>query len=214
MISIMNESDFFTEVERACGPGVARDHALEQGANLFLQGAAPLGLLRVMDGQIDLIRWTASGQDVRIHTSHAGETFAEASLYASACHCDAVAAVRSRVRQIPKRKVLAAFAADPSLGGRFAQHLAGSLMSARRLLELRAITPLTERLLTRLRDLADADGTVPDTRPLTALATDLGVTAPALYRAIADLETNGKLTRPARGRVALVTGTARPRPAP
>lgn len=76
-------------------------------------------------------------------------------------------------------------------------------MTARRLLELRAITPLTERILARLRDLSDATGALPRDTSLISIAADLDVTPPALYRAIAALEKLGLLTRPERGRVRL-----------
>jgi CRP-like cAMP-binding protein len=135
--------------------------------------------------------------------AHSGETFAEASIFADHCHCDAVASEPSHLRLLPKRSVLGAFDTQPNLGQVFSLHLARSLMTARRLLELRAITPLTERVLARLSDLADATGTLPRETSLISIAADLDVTPPALYRAIATLEKQGLLTRPERGRVCL-----------
>ena len=79
-------------------------------------------------------------------------------------------------------------------------------MQARRLLELRAITPLTERVRARLEELADAQGVLPATTSLKSVAADLNVTPPALYRAIATLEEKGVLERPDRGRVLLLRG--------
>ena len=76
-------------------------------------------------------------------------------------------------------------------------------MRARRLLELRAITPLTERARARLEELADAEGALPKQTSLISIAADLDVTPPALYRAVAALEAEGVLERPERGRVRL-----------
>ena len=77
-------------------------------------------------------------------------------------------------------------------------------MQARRLLELRATAPLTEAVLARLTELADADGWLGQNVRLRSLAADAGVTAPALYRALAKLEARGLIDRPTRGRVRLL----------
>lgn len=204
MIAIMSGAGFFDRLERACAPTCARVIALDTGAALFRQGDDPPGLPFLADGGVNLVRWAETGRTVRVHIARSGETFAEASLFAEACHCDAVAAAPSFVRLLPKRQVLDAFSRDLDLAQAFAAHLAGSLMRARRLLELRAITPLTERVRARLEELANATGTVPERTSLISIAADLDVTPPALYRAIAALEANGVLERPRRGRVRLL----------
>ena len=98
---------------------------------------------------------------------------------------------------------MSALVPGSGLGQVYSLHLAQSLMTSRRLLELRAITPLTERVLARLSDLADATGALPRKPSLISIATDLDVTPPALYRAIAAVERRGLLKRPERGRVRL-----------
>lgn len=205
MIVIMSAQEFFNRLEQACHSGCALSVALEPGQALFRQGDSPPGLPFLTNGRIDLLRHTESGRSVRIHAARAGETFAEASIFAEACHCDAIAAEPSSLRLLPKRSVLEAFDTQPTLGQVFSLHLAQSLMAARRLLELRAITPLTERVLARLSDLADSTGTLPRQTSLLSVAADLDVTPPALYRAIAALEKRGLLNRPERGRVTLTT---------
>lgn len=204
MIAIMSDVGFFDRLERACAPACARVVALEIGVALFRQGDDPPGLPFLADGGVNLVRWTETGRTVRIHFARSGEIFAEASLFAEACHCDAVAATPSVVRLLPKHNVLDAFSRDLDLAQAFAAHLAGSLVRARRLLELRAITPLTARVRARLEELADATGAVPERTSLISIATDLDVTPPTLYRAIAALEATGVLERPARGRVRLL----------
>ena len=199
----MSAHEFFDLLEQACQSGRARSISLESGQTLFRQGDDPPGLPFVTDGQIDLLRHTETGRSVRIHVARPGETFAEASIFAEHCHCDAVAAGPSHLRLLPKRSVLEALETQPGLGQVFSLHLAQSLMTARRLLELRAITPLTERVLARLSDLADATGALPRQMSLISIAADLDVTPPALYRTIAALEKRGLLTRPERGRVRL-----------
>lgn len=203
MIAIMSAQEFFDRLEQACLPAGVRSVILEQGHSLFRQGDTPPGLPFLTDGRIDLVRHTETGRSVRIHVAHAGETFAEASIFSETCHCDATAEEPSRLRLLSKRSVLEAFETQPGLGQVYSLHLAQSLTTARRLLELRAIAPLTERVLARLNDLADATGALPRDTSLISIAADLDVTPPALYRSIAALEKRGLLTRPERGRVRL-----------
>ncbi len=204
MIVIMSASDFFNALETACPPGSARRVALAPGQALFRQDDTPPGLPFLLKGRIDLVRTTESGDQVRIHIARPQETFAEASIYAERCHCDAVASGPAHLRLLPKARVLRAFETSPDLARTFSQHLATGLMKARRLLELRAITPLTARAHARLSELADAEGALPPGTMLVSLAADLGVTPPALYRALAALERQGKLARPKRGEVRLI----------
>jgi CRP-like cAMP-binding protein len=170
---------------------------------LFRQGDDPPGLPFLINGQIDLVRHTETGRSVRIHVARSEETFAEASIFAEHCHCDAVASAPSQLRLLSKRLVLSAFKAQPELANDFSLHLARSLMEARRLLEIRVITPLTERAFARLSELADTDGALPPETSLMSIAADLDVTPPALYRTLAVLEKRGLLSRPERGRVRL-----------
>ena len=203
MIMIMFSAEIFKRLEAACGPAEARSVRLQTGETVFRQGAEPPGLPLVLQGQVDLLRWTEAGRSVRIHAARVGETFAEASLYAGQCHCDAVATMPTVVRLLSKRAVLGALETSPELAAAFTEHLAKALMASRRLLELRSITPLTQRLLARLDELADGQGNLPKDIKLMSIAADLNVTAPALYRAIAKLEKHGVLTRPGHGRVRL-----------
>lgn len=126
MIAIMSAQEFFDRLEQACHSGGARSVALEPGQSLFRQGDNPPGLPFLADGRMDLLRHTESGRSVRIHVARTGETFAEASIFAETCHCDAIAAESSRLRLLPKRSVLEAFETQPTLGHVFSLHLAQS----------------------------------------------------------------------------------------
>ena len=202
MIVVMS-GPFFRRIEDAMPRGSVRVIELGRDQALFRQGDAPPGLPLLHGGRIAMIRWTEAGRSVRIHVAGAGETFAEASLFANACHCDAIAEAPSVVRLLPRAEVLDVFARRPDLARSMTEHLAHQLMRARRLLELRAITPLARRLLVRLEELAGPDGRLPPHVRLISVAADLGVTPPALYRALARLEAAGDLDRPARGQVRL-----------
>lgn len=185
---------------------------LSSGSSLFREGDPAPGLPFIVSGEIELVRWTAGGCAVRMHRARADETFAEASVFAGTCHCEARAMVDSTVELLPREAVLRGIANSPALAERLASHLAHALVTARRLIELRAVHPLPDRVMLHLADVAEPAGELPPGLTLASIADDLGVTPPALYRALAALDRSGRIERPGRGRVRIVpAGPARRR---
>ena len=202
MIRIM--SDQSPAFEKELPASALSDRRLAAGELLFRQGDASFGFFRLLNGAVDMVRWTPSGAPLRLHAVRSGETFAEASLFAGHYHCDALATADSEIRSYACDQVLLAMETAPGLAIAMAAHLATSLRDARRLLELRSVTPLKLRLLFRLRDLAGADGRLPSTATITGIAAEIGATPEACYRAVAALERDGVLTRFKRGRIVLL----------
>lgn len=132
-----------------------------------------------------------------LHTARAGDLFAEAALFSDTYHCDAVAAVRSRVRIYPKAPLLAALRADSALLEAFTAELARRLQALRSRLELRDIRSARERVLQYLSSAAaGTDGRdVPIEGPLQDIAANLGLTREAFYRTLAALEAEGLISR-------------------
>lgn len=169
---------------------------LEAGETLFRQGDRAAAIFEVEQGRVRLIRHSIDNHAVPLHTARAGELFAEAALFADRYHCDAVAAVQSRVHAYPKRALLAAFRSDPALAERFMAVLARQIHVLRSRLEERNIRSARERVLNRLV-LAAAergrtmtwDGTLMD------LAAEMGLSHEVLYRTLAALEKDGTITR-------------------
>ncbi len=201
MIWIMSDGAPLFETDLP--PAAITDRDLEVGGVLFRQDRESFGFFRLLSGAVDIVRWTPSGARLRLHAVKAGETFAEASLFAGRYHCDAVAVSSAVVRCYARKPVLAALETSPALATTLAQHLATSLRDARRLLELRSVLPLKHRVLFRLQDLADADGTLPKPLTLAGIAAEIGATPEACYRAVAALQADGALKRPGRGRIVL-----------
>src|SRR5215467_360088 len=79
--------------------------ALAPGELLFRQGDPAAAIYKVESGRLRLIRRTVDDHLVILHTARRGEFFAEASLFADAYHCDAVAAAQSIVRVYQKEIV-------------------------------------------------------------------------------------------------------------
>lgn len=168
---------------------------LAAGELLFRQGEPAAAIYRVESGRLRLIRCTVDDHLVILHTARRGEFFTEAALFAEAYHCDAVAAVPSRVRIYPKAKVMEALRADPALAEAFMARLARQLQDLRARMELRNIRSAKERVLQFLRLRAGQGRSIPIEGQLQDIAAEIGMTREALYRTLAVLEAEGRLNR-------------------
>ena len=169
---------------------------LAPGELLFRQGGPAVAIYKVESGRLRLIRRTVDDHLVILHTARRGEFFAEASLFADAYHCDAVAAVPSSVRVYPKQKAMEAMRKDPALAEAFMARLARQLQELRARMELRNIRSARDRVLQYLRLQAGVQGrSIPVKGQLQDIAAEIGMTREALYRTLAALETEGCLTR-------------------
>jgi len=178
----------------------ATERKLKAGEPLFYLGDRTAGLVEVVVGRVRLTRVDRSGRETVLYVAGPGETLAEASLFAPAYHCDAVAGSDAVVRIYPKSAVLAAFAKDPKAAQAFSAMLARQVMSLRTRLAQRDIRSARERLRHYLALNVGADGrTVTLRGTLKELAAELGLTHEALYRTLAALERAGEIKRgPAR----------------
>ena len=169
---------------------------LAPGEILFRQGDPAAAIYNVESGRLRLIRRTIDDHLVILHTARRGEFFAEASLFADAYHCDAVAAAPSSVRVYPKQMVKDAIRSDPALAEAFMARLAHQLQDLRARMELRNIRSARGRVLQYLRLRASNHGhSIAVEGQLQDIAAEIGITREALYRTLAALETEGHLTR-------------------
>jgi CRP-like cAMP-binding protein len=168
---------------------------LDAGATVFRQGDAAAAIYALESGRVRLIRHTIDDHRVALHTARAGELFAEAALFSSVYHCDAVADAPSRVRVLSKATLLAAFTQDPALAQRFMAVLARQVMALRTRLEQRSIRSARARILQHLMMAADPDRTVRLEGRLLDLAAEIGLTHEVLYRTLAALERDGMIAR-------------------
>lgn len=182
-------------------PGVdtPAERALEAGELVFRQGSEASSLYRVRTGRVRLIRHLQDGSSVVLHVARADSTFAEAALFSSAYHCDAVAEVPTVVAVIPKADLLAGLCTTPSGCLDLARALAGQVRELRAHLEIRNIRSAPERLLAWLRLTARGDPPVVEIdRPWIEIAAEIGLTHETIYRSLAELERAGKLARKGR----------------
>jgi CRP/FNR family transcriptional regulator, dissimilatory nitrate respiration regulator len=169
---------------------------LAAGDILFRQGDKAAAIFEVQEGRLRLMRLTIDSRPVVLHTARKGDLFAEAALFANTYHCDALAAVASRVCVYPKRELLVAFRNDPATGERFMALLAGQIHLLRTRLEERNIRSARERVLHHLALTAGKGGrTVRLEGSLMDLAAELGMTHEALYRTLASLQKAGLIVK-------------------
>jgi CRP/FNR family transcriptional regulator, dissimilatory nitrate respiration regulator len=175
---------------------VTIERRLKPGQTLFHAGNRSLGFYEVVGGTVRLIRVDRSGREAVLQTAVAGETLAEASLFSSVYHCDAVALTEAVVRLYPKAAVLSELQRDSETGKAFAAMLARQVMALRTRLERRNIYSARDRIRHYLTVNAGADGrTVALTGTVKQLAAELGLSHEALYRVLARMEAEGEIKK-------------------
>jgi len=168
---------------------------LAAGDTLFHRGDKAFGIFFLASGRLRMQRVTPDGGTVTLHVARAGEMFAEASLFSDRYHCDAIADADCEIGLYPKDELVARFRDDPAGLWAFAATLARQIQQIRGRYELKQIRSAPERVLQFLRLRCDAAGSYRPDRSLKDMAAELGLTHEALYRALATLETRGRVAR-------------------
>ena len=167
---------------------VERELDLRDGDVLFRTGEAVRFIYLVRSGCVRLERVQASGEPLVLQRAPAGQLPAEASVFASHYHCDAVAAGPTAVGRIRKADVLALQERDPGWLRAFAAHLAGEVQRTRaraQLLSLKRVDARLDAWLTL------NGGKLPERGRWLDLAAELAVTPEALYRELARRREDG-----------------------
>lgn len=174
----------------------AAERSLRAGQTLFRAGGRTTGFYEVVKGKVRLVRVDRSGREAILQVAGPGDMFAEASLFSSTYHCDAIATTDAVVRLYPKSLLVAELERDPKLLLAFSAMLARQVMALRTRLEQRNIHSARDRVRHYLTVNAEANGrTVTLRGPLKDIAAELGLTHEALYRTLADMAANGEIER-------------------
>lgn len=175
---------------------VATERSLKAGQYLFRVGDRTAGLYEVVKGKLRLVRVDRSGREAVLQAAVRGDTLAEASLFSSIYHCDAIAATAAIVRLYPRTTLLKELKRDPKAAQAFAEMLARQVMTLRARLEQRNIRSARERVRHYLVVNADPNGrTLVLLGTLKSLAAELGLSHEALYRTLADMAAQGEIER-------------------
>jgi CRP-like cAMP-binding protein len=189
MITIMLDKIF----SEAVG---ARTTCHPAGAAIFRQGAPARAVFRVRSGCVEVVRHLADGSVVTIARPHAGDTFAEAALFADRYHCDALAQTDCEIDRISTATIRDLIADDLNQAQALAAFFAGQVRELRARIEILRIKRASDRLLAWLRSRATGNPlTLKMQSPWTHVAAEIGLTPEALYRALRVLETKRQIRR-------------------
>lgn len=171
----------------------ATTRGLTSGEALFREGDEARAVFQVERGRLRLSRRGAI-----LHVAHAGSLFAESSLFAFHYPCDAVADMPSRVKVFPSAAVLLYLRVHPDLNLAFSAALAREVQRLRAGQEIMRLPGARDRVVAWLTLVGAADATVALDQPLSAVASEMGLTHEALYRTLAALVKDGRLERPGK----------------
>ena len=166
------------------------------GTALFRQGDPTIGIFVLLRGTLRLQRVTPDGAAITLHLVRPGVMFAEASLFTTRYHCDAIADSDCLAGHYPKAQLTDRLRSDPEALWAFSAELAQRLQSMRQRYELKQIRSAPQRVLQFLRLRCDPDGCYRTEASLKDVAAELGLSHEALYRALALLEKQQFITRP------------------
>jgi CRP/FNR family transcriptional regulator, dissimilatory nitrate respiration regulator len=176
-----------------------RRRRLARDETLFRQGDPARAIFIVENGRVALVRHSPDGRRLTLFAANAGESFAEAALFAETYHCDAIAESRAAVIEVPKSALQAALRRNVGLAEQLTARLARQVQELRQRLELHGIRSARERVWHKLLLLLGTrDQAISFDRPLKAVAAEIGLTHEAFYRALAALTKEGRIRR--RGR--------------
>ena len=175
-----------------------RHRYLEHEETVFRQDDKTRGLFFIIQGKVELRRFTQAGQSVIIHRAMERETFAEASLFSEHYHCDAIAITKIHIVELDRTVILNKFHSEPDFAMAIAQRFARQNQSYRRKIELLAIKSAEERILTAILEGFLAEN-------IKAFASDIGLSHEVVYRGLANLTKKGKLVKSGRGKYLPIT---------
>lgn len=163
-------------------PLADRDIALADGQRVFTTGEAVRFIYVVREGGVQMLRRQPAGAALVVHHARPGGLVAEASVFAQAYHCEALATGQTLLARIPRARVLELQVQEPRWLQQFAAHLAAEVQRARSRSELLSLKKVSERL--------DAwfslnPGEMPGRGRWVDWAGELGVSPEALYRELA-----------------------------
>lgn len=159
-----------------------RTRSVARGALVFERGDPVNGFVRVLSGEVHLLRRQADGAGFVLQRAGAGDILAEASISTARYHCAAEAVADSVLAIWPAGRVRALLQEDHRAAEGYALHLAAQLRKERMRAEILSLRRVGDRLDAWL---AWHDGKMPKKGGLARLAGDLNVSAPALYRELA-----------------------------
>jgi CRP-like cAMP-binding protein len=158
-----------------------RSRTIAAGEHLFHRNDPVSVVFVVVEGRINLLRYSEAGAVIILQRAGAGDILAEASLFSEHYHCDALADIPVSLLCIPKRRFRGRLRSDPDFAEAWARRLGREIQIARLRSELLSLKTVASRLDGWLA----WHGEAPVKGEWKQLAHELGVSPEALYRELA-----------------------------
>jgi CRP-like cAMP-binding protein len=169
---------------------------LDAGDALFRAGDRVRAVFVLAAGRIRLVRTSRGGSEVTLHRASAGESFAEPALFSDRYHCDAIAETASEVLEYGKAEIVARLASNPERMMDLLREFGRQVQALRSRAEMLALHSATDRLMAYFQLRADAEENVVQLDSTwKQVASEVGLTHEALYRALRRLEQAGEIER-------------------
>jgi len=169
---------------------------IRKGEILFHQDDAVVSVYVVRRGRIKLIRNTEDGNPVVLQLAMAGDVIAEASLFSDVYHCSAVAdSPTAELSCFDRHELLAALQISPAAAMDIMELFAHRIRKLRALLEIRNIRSARQRIHAWLRLEANGGHEIVLQMTYKDVAYLLGLAHETFYRALKQLEEDGRLIR-------------------
>jgi CRP-like cAMP-binding protein len=167
-------------------------HHFEKGAYLFHHGKKPEYMFFIVSGEAVLTRTSSHGEPTILQRCRGG-FISEASLLVDAYHCDAIATHNGQAITLPIKSLRDSLA-DDKFSMKWVQLLSKEIMRLRTQSERLGLKDIRSKLI-HLIEAEGKNGVLTLQSDFKSLASEIGVTHEALYRAIAALEKEGLLEK-------------------
>ena len=172
--------------------GQCHAHHFEKGDYLFHQGKKPEYMFFIVSGEAVLTRISSHGEPTILQRCKGGFV-SEASLLVDAYHCDAIATHNGQAITLPIKSLREALA-DSKFSMKWVQLLSKEIMRLRTQSERLGLKDIRSKLI-HLIETEGKQGVLILQSDFKSMASEIGVTHEALYRAIATLEKEGLLEK-------------------
>ena len=172
--------------------GQCHAHHFEKGDYLFHQGEKPEYMFFIVSGEAVLTRMSSHGEPTTLQRCKGG-FLSEASLLTDAYHCDAIVTNSGQAITLPIKSLRDALT-DSKFSMKWVQLLSKEIMRLRTQSERLGLKDIRSKLI-HLIETEGKQGVLTLQSDFKSMASEIGVTHEALYRAIASLEKEGLLRK-------------------
>jgi len=175
--------------------GQCHAYHFDKGEYIFQQGKKPESMFFIVSGEATLTRISSHGEPTTLQRCRSG-FLSEASLLVDFYHCDAIATQSGQAITLPIKSLRDALT-DSKFSLKWVQLLSKEIMRLRTQSERLGLKDIRSKLI-HLIETEGNHGVLTLQSDFKSLASEIGVTHEALYRAIATLEAEGVLKKDAQ----------------